>query len=82
MQLNTTHIDMLFKHAPNILHMLSVKIEPLADADYVAVGHVLDMLASVVDVLADVVDIVATSILGRGIPAGQKWLPAVSAISS
>jgi len=40
------------------------------------------MLAGVVDVLADVVDILATVMMGREIPAGQKWLPAVSAISS
>jgi len=45
-------------------------------------ADVVDMLAGVVDVLADVVDILATVMMGREIPAGQKWLPAVSAISS
>ena len=40
-------------------------IKALADADYAAVGHMVDMMSGVVDMLA-------TVILGRGIPAGQK----------
>lgn len=36
----------------------------------------------IVDRLTDVVDMLAPVMLGRGIPAGQKWHPAVSAISS
>lgn len=48
--------------------MLSVHIKALADADYAAVGHMVDMMSGVVDMLVSV----ATVILGRGIPAGRK----------